>query len=116
MQQGSEVLPFSLQRLIDILNESVFEAAYDHFISKPALPYVLFSRAASDNFYADNRVFAKVNRWRLTLCTELKSTETEKTLERILDENEICYEVFDEFFVKEERLYQVIYEFEEVED
>lgn len=112
---NSDVIPFSLQRLIDILNETGFEAAYDHFISAPALPFILLSRSASSNLFADDKVYKKINRWRLFLNTELKSSDTEKAVEKVLSDNGICFEVVDEFYTKEERLYQTIYEFEEME-
>jgi len=101
----SLVIPFNLQRLIDIISGSGYEYVYDHFVSKPALPFVLIARQMSENMYADNRVYVKA-----------KETATEKTLEAIFDENEICWEVFDEFYNKEDRLYQIIYEFSEMED
>ena len=109
-------IPFNLQRLIDIISGSGYEYVYNHFVSKPALPFVLLSRDTSENFFADNRVYQRANRWVLTLCTEKKSTATEKALEAILDENEICWDVFDEFYNKEDRVYQIIYEFSELED
>lgn len=110
-----DVLPYSLQRLIDDLCEAGFDAAYDHFISAPALPFILLSRSASSNLFADDKVYKKINRWRLFLNTELKSSDTEKAVEKVLSDNGICFEVVDEFYTKEERLYQTIYEFEEME-
>jgi hypothetical protein len=112
----SLVIPFNLQRLIDIISGSGYEYVYDHFVSKPALPFVLIARQTTENMFADNRVYAKANRWHVILCTEKKETATEKALEAIFDENEICWEVFDEFYNKEDRLYQIIYEFSEMED
>lgn len=108
--------PFNIQRLINILNGSGLEAAYDHFVSAPGLPYILFRRDTSTNFYADDQVFARGNRWNVVLCTEKKETKTERKLEAILDENGICWEVIDEAFIKNERLYQIIYEFSEMEE
>lgn len=114
--KSSIIPPFNLQRLQDILAESGFEAAYDHFISKPALPFLLFMRQRAENLYADDRVFTKSGVWQIYLVTELKSTQAEQAVEKALDDNGICWEVVDEFFDKEERVYQTIYEFTEVED
>ena len=116
MPNASDVQAFSLQWLVDVLNDSIFEAAYDHFTSAPALPFVRLSRAASENLFADDKVFERINRWQIFLCTELKSTDTERALEQILTDNGICFEVVDETFVKDENIYQIIYEFEEVEE
>lgn len=109
-------IPFDIQRLIEILTGSGYEAAYDHFISSTGLPYILFMRDTSTNFFADNRVYQRVNVWHVVLCTEKKETATERALEAIFDDNGICWEVYDEAFVKEERLHQIIYEFSEMED
>lgn len=109
-------IPFNLQRLIELISGGGYEYVYDHFVSKPALPFVLIARQTTENMFADNRVYAKANRWHVILCTEKKETATEKALEAIFNENEICWEVFDEFYNKEDRLYQIIYEFSEMED
>lgn len=114
-REGREI-PFNLQRLIDIISGSGYAYVYDHFVSKPALPFVLIARQASENMFADNRVYQRANRWHVVLCTEKKETATEKALEAIFDDNEICWEVFDEFFNKEDRIYQIIYEFSEMEE
>jgi len=109
-------IPFNLQRLIELISEGGYEYVYDHFVSKPALPFVLITREASENMFADNRVYIKANRWHVVLCTEKKETATEKALEAIFDEANICWEVFDEFFNKEDRVHQIIYEFSEMEE
>lgn len=112
----SLAIPFNIQRLIEILNGSGYPAVYNHYISRPELPFLLFIRDNSSNFFADNAVFLRKNRWIVTLCTDRKSTATERAIERIFDENEICWDVFDEFYNKEDRVYQTIYEFSELEE
>ena len=114
--RASLEIPFNLQRLLEIIKETGLEAAYNHFVSKPELPFVLIRRESSVNMFADNVVFYKGNRWNVILCTEKKSSETERIIEAAFDENEICWEVIEESYIKEERLYQVIYEFTERED
>lgn len=103
------------ERLKEILEATEFPVAYDHFISEPKLPFILFMRLRSPNFYADDKVFERVNRWQIILVTEKKSRATEKKLEAILDEFGIPYSVEDEAYIKEERVYQIMYEFEEME-
>jgi len=103
------------ERLLDILAETGFPTAYDHFISTPSPPFVLFVRTRSTALYADDKTFQKTNRWQIMLCTERKSAEAEQSLESALDEICIPYEVADETYVKEERLYQITYEIEELE-
>ena len=114
--RDSMVIPFNLQRLIDLISGGGYEYVYDHFVSKPALPFVLISREASENMFADNRVYIKANRWNVVLCTEKKETATEKALEAIFDDAGICWEIFDEFFNKEDRVHQIIYQFSEMEE
>lgn len=105
----------SLEQIKAILEATEFPVAYDHFISEPKLPFILFMRLRSPNFYADDKVFERVNRWQIILVTEKKSRATEKKLEAILDEFGIPYSVEDEAYIKEERVYQIMYEFEEME-
>lgn len=112
----SDTTGFSLQGLMEVLNASIFDAAYDHFNSTPALPFVCVNRGDSANVFADNKVYKKLNRYLIYLCTEVKSTSTEQALERILDDCGLCYEVIDEAFVREENIYQTIYEFIEMEE
>lgn len=105
----------NVDRLKEILKQTGFPVAYDHFISDPAIPFILFRRAHAANVYADNRVYVRANKWEVILVTEKKSSAAERTLESTFDEWEICWEVADEFFVKEERIYQTIYEITELE-
>ena len=46
----------------------------------------------------------------------MKSRATERKLEDVLDEFSIPYEVVDEVYIDDERLYQIIYQFEELEE
>lgn len=104
------------ERLKAILDCTGFPVAYDHFISAPEIPFIVFSRATSPNFHADNRVYQRINRWEIYLCTELKDRAAEKVLENVLDMFEIPYVCTEEYYIKDERLYQSVYEFEELED
>ena len=104
------------ERLKAILDCTGFPVAYNHFISAPTLPFIVYMRVTSPNYFADNRVFRHLNRWNIYLCTELKSRATERKLEDVLDEFSIPYEVVDEVYIDDERLYQIIYQFEELEE
>ncbi len=103
------------ERLKAILSCTGFPVAYNHFISAPEIPFIVFMRASSPNFHADNRVYQRINRWEIYLCTEYKSRASERVLENVLDLFEIPYTVTDEYYIKDERLYQIVYEFEELE-
>ncbi len=48
----SENVGFSLQKLMEILNASIFDAAYDHFNSTPNMPFVCVNRAESANTWS----------------------------------------------------------------
>lgn len=114
--EGELLIYNSLTRLLELLRSSGFSVAYDHFIAAPPLPFLLLLRQRTSNLYADDRVYQKANLYQIVLCTERKSLRTEKKLEAILDESEIPWEVEDESYIKEERLYQIIYSIEELED
>ena len=102
-------------RLKALLSETGYDVAYDHFVSKPDLPFVLIQRTRTVNHYADNRVHAKVNHFRVILATERKDSTAERAVESVFNRNEIPWEIEDEVYVKDQRVHQVFYETEEIE-
>ena len=96
--------------LYDILTQLNIEIAYHHF-SKPVVPpFIAYYRIESKNFVADDRVYEKINRYRIEVYTRKKDITTEVLLEDLLDANGITYNVISENFIESENMYQVIYE------
>ena len=88
--------------------------AYDHFAEgeSPPPPFVVYLYPQTHNFSADGVVYYPVNVVNIELYTDKKDPETEKKLERFLTGAGIFYEK-SEVWIASERLYEVLYRFEE---
>lgn len=103
--------------LVDIENillATGYPVAYSHFVSNnnnppPKPPFITYIVLYSSNFFADNKVYKKINVVQIELYTKKKDFITEKNLEDLLDENEIPYES-TETWIESEKLFQKIYE------
>lgn len=96
----------SLKQLLDQLNIPV---AYDHFNTDTNPPFIAYMRISSSNYGADNKVYKKINNYYIYLYTEYKDVEMESSLEQLLDDADIFYEVEGESYIDTEQMYQVIY-------
>lgn len=77
----------------------------------PALPYICYYYPNTDNFGADNKVYANVNRLYVELYTAEKDFETETQVEQVL--GDICgFWNKSETFIESENMYQVLYDSE----
>lgn len=101
----------TLQELNNILKLTGFEVAYSHFNSTKKTPFITYLVNGSSNFFADNKVYKKIENIKIELYTSKKDLKVEKKLEDLLDENEIPYECSEEWIDKE-KVFQKIYEVE----
>ena len=99
-----------MEELYDILCKLNIEIAYHHFDSPVTPPFIVYYRTKSNNFKADDKVFEKINTYRIEIYTTKKDVMTEILLENLLDRNGFTYEVVSETYIEQEKLYQVIYE------
>ena len=91
--------------------------AYDHFAEgeSPDPPFLVFLLPNSDNFSADGKVYSKINRLCFELYTDRKDPKLETRVEAVLDRYGIYYEK-SEVWIAEERLYEVLYTMEVLND
>ena len=99
-----------MEELYDLLCELNIEIAYHHFENPVTPPFIVYYRIKSNNFKADDKVFEKINTYRIEIYTTKKDVMTEILLENLLDNNGFTYEVISESYIEQEKLYQVIYE------
>lgn len=99
--------------IVEMLEETNLPIAYDHFAEgeSPDPPFICFLFPGSDNFSADGRVYLKVRNVNVELYTDLKDPELEERLETVLDRHGIFYQK-SEVWIEEEKLYEVLYQFE----
>lgn len=103
----------TLAEVYTMLKQTGYPVAYHHFTTVPTPPYVVYLTPYSPNFAADDKAYVKVNHLQVELYTAKKDTTAEAKLEVVFDANDICYEK-TEVYIDSEKLYQIIYEFEEI--
>lgn len=88
--------------------------AYDHFAEgeSPEPPFAVYLYPNSDNFSADGIAYFPVNVVNIELYTDKKDIELERNFEALLTENGIFY-AKSEIWIESERLFEVVYSFEE---
>ena len=80
--------------------------------SVPVFPCVRYAQEGTDDLYADNGRYFKVDVWSATLVTERKDDASEAALEAVLDAAGVPYVRIGDYPVDSEQLYQVDYRFE----
>ena len=85
--------------------------AYDHFAEgeSPDPPFICFLFPGSDNFSADNIVYAAFQNLNIELYTDEKNPEIEEAVENVLNSHEIYWEK-SEVWIETEKLYEVLYQ------
>lgn len=101
----------SLDEISDILRKTGIRFSYHHWEEPPELPYGVFLDPYSNNFMADNQVYAEISHVQIELYAEGKDFEAERAIERVLTENDLPYEKSFQY-ISEQRLYETIYEIE----
>lgn len=101
----------TLEELNNILKETGYPVAYSHFKQRKTLPFITYLVEGTNNFFADDKVLLKVEQINIELYTSKKDLEAENKLENLLDKNNICYEVFEDF-IAEEKVFRRTYEME----
>lgn len=106
-----------MDKLLTVLQETGIPYAYDHFTEgeAPEPPFVCYLFFGSNNFAADGHVYYKINEVHVELYTDCKDLSVERTLEDALDQHGIFYEK-SEVWIESEKLYEVLYVFDEEAD
>lgn len=106
-----------MDKLLTVLQETGIPYAYDHFSEgeAPEPPFVCYLFFGSNNFAADGHVYYKINEVHVELYTDYKDLSVERTLEDALDQHGIFYEK-SEVWIESEKLYEVLYVFDEEAD
>lgn len=99
-----------MNELYELLKQLNIPVAYHHFVNATTPPYITYYRSETNNFYADNKVYKKIDTYRVELYTPQKDISLELQLEQLFDSNEIPFEIEAENYIESEKVYQVIYE------
>jgi len=76
----------------------------------PALPFICYLDTSTQNFVADNKVYAVIQEIDVELYSEFKDTASEALIEAAFAANNIVWEKYDEY-LEDEEVYEVIYTF-----
>lgn len=99
----------TLQQLKEILDQTGYPVAYNHFSSEPTVPFIVYRLPTSDNFFADGAVYHDVDNIEIELYTDKKDLTAEKKLEDLLKTNELPFQYY-ESWIESEKLLQKLYE------
>ncbi len=103
--------------IMQMAAETQLPFAYDHFAEgeSPVPPFLIFLFPRSDNFGADDKVYVKSNILHFELYTDEKRPDIESRLETVLESHNLFYDK-TEVWIAEERLYEVLYEMEVIQN
>ena len=99
------------ENVIEMLEEAGLPLAYDHFAEgeSPEPPFLIFVFPGTDNVFADDTVYQKIDELNIELYTDKKDPETENLIEDILIAHELPYEK-SEVWIESEKMYEVLYQ------
>ena len=99
------------EEVVEMLEETGIPLAYDHFNEgeSPDPPFICFLFPGSDNFSADNSVYAEFVNLNVELYTDAKDPELEDRLEVILNQHELFWNK-SEVWIDSEKMYEVLYQ------
>lgn len=100
-----------MDELLKALSRLKLPFAYNHFAEgeAPTPPFICYMVEGSQNFFADDRVFDRIDRMTVELYTDKKDPKLETSVENAL--SAFCWDK-TEVYIQSEKLYQIIYEIE----
>jgi hypothetical protein len=98
--------------IYDLLKALDIPVAYDHFDSNKNVnpPFIAYREISPDTFKADGITYYRPYEFEIELVTEKKDVALEKTIEDLLTNNKIPYDVESEIWDEDERIYHNFYE------
>ena len=100
----------TFQDVIGLLQEANLPLAYDHFAEgeSPDPPFIIFLFPGSNNMFADDSIYLRINELHVELYTDKKDPEIESMLEDIFAAHDILWEK-TEAWIESEKLYEILY-------
>ena len=100
------------KKIYDLLKTLNIPVAYDHFISNKdiSIPFVVYREINTDTFKADGKTYYRPYNFEIELITEKKEVTIQETIEKLLTDNNIPYDVADEIWDDDEKIYHNYYE------
>lgn len=102
----------SYEELFTELKKLEIPVAYDHFNSNKNIepPFMVYRAVSPNTFKADGKTFYRPYNYEIELVTEKKEPSLEARIEELLTNNHIPYDINDEIWDEDERIYHNFYE------
>ncbi len=100
------------KELYELLETLKIPVAYNHFDTNKNInpPFIAYRETSPETFKAENKTYFRPYNFEIELVTELKNPQLEKSVEALLNNNNIPYDKYDEIWDEEERIYHNFYE------
>lgn len=100
------------KEIYDLLKTLNIPVAYDHFDSNKNItpPFVVYREISSDTFKADGITYYRPYEFEIDLVTEKKDVNLQSQVETLLTNNNIPYDLDNEIWDDEEKIYHNFYE------
>jgi len=100
------------QIIYELLQTLNIPVAYDHFDSNKNItpPFIVYRETDVDTFKADGKTYFRDYNFEIELITELKSPSIQASIENLLTTNNIPYDLRDEYWDNDEKIYHNYYE------
>lgn len=100
------------KNIYDLLKTLNIPVAYNHFeVSQNVTPpFIAYRESSPETFKADGKTYYRPYNFEIELITEKKDIALEKTIEELLEKNNIPYDKSDEVWDEGEKIYHNFYE------
>lgn len=100
------------KEIYDLLKTLNIPVAYDHFESNKNItpPFVVYREISTDTFKADGITYYRPYEFEIDLVTEIKDVSLQGQIETLLTNNKIPYDLDNEIWDDEEKIYHNFYE------
>ena len=100
------------KQIYDLLKTLNIPVAYDHFDTNKSVmpPFVVYREIGADTFKADDITYHRPYEFEIELVTDIKDVALQKSIEDLLTNNKIPYDVYDDVWDEEEKIYHNFYE------
>lgn len=98
--------------IYDLLKTLNIPVAYDHFTTNKEInpPFVVYRETNSNTFKADGITYYRPYDFEIELVTDKKDVVLQNNLEELLTTNKIPYDINDEVWDDDEKIYHNYYE------
>lgn len=99
----------TLTELASLLSTLNIPVAYSHFKTAQTPPFIAYIDTGSDNFGADNKVYAEITNVDIELYTTTVNRNLENQIKQLLSDNDLYYN-YSRTYIETEKIYKITYE------